>query len=502
MPDDIVPPIMLTLADLTKIIAKGESRTVEFKRSTGELREAMQTLCAFANGDGGRVLVGVRPDGKIVGQQISEQTRHEIAAASERFEPPIEIVVETLDAEPERVVLVLSVAGISDSVPFTYEGRAFERIDNTTRKMTQERYETLLLERAHSRRRWENQEADELTLKDLDAGEVLRIVDAARSSGRLVGPVGRSLPELLDRLGVRRKGKLLRAAVVLFGKTFLPDYPQCELRLARFRGVDKTEFLDQRHVRGPAFKLLEEAELFCQRHFPLPGRIEPGRLQRVDRPLIPPESMREILVNALIHRDYSIAGGAVSLAIFDDRVEVWSAGRFPTGITPESLSKAHPSVQRNPIIAEVFHRAGLIEKWGRGTNRVSDMCRTAGLAPPRFAEIAGAAVVTFVASVAHPAKRSALQPESQPESRPESKPESRPSLDAQILKLLRKGPLSRAELSRGLGQQQVSGQLKVAIKALLEQRRIEYTIPEKPGSRLQKYRLAGGSLQQIRSHRK
>jgi hypothetical protein len=80
--------IAVGLADVTKIIAKGESRTVEFKRSTGELREAMQTLCAFANGEGGRVLVGVRPDGKIVGQQISEQTRHEIAATSERFETP------------------------------------------------------------------------------------------------------------------------------------------------------------------------------------------------------------------------------------------------------------------------------------------------------------------------------------------------------------------------------------------------------------------------------
>ncbi len=102
----------------------------------------------------------------------------------------------------------------------------------------------------------------------------------------------------------------------------------------------------------------------------------------------------------------------MSLANFDDRVEVWSAGRFPSGITPESLSKAHPSMHRNPIITEVFHRAGLNEKWGRGTNRVSDMCRAAGLAPPRFAEVAGAAVVTFVASVAHPAKRSESQPES------------------------------------------------------------------------------------------
>jgi hypothetical protein len=100
--------------------------------------------------------------------------------------------------------------------------------------------------------------------------------------------------------------------------------------------------------------------------------------------------MREILVNALIQRDYSIAGGAVSLAIFDARVEVWSAGRFSPGITPESLTRVHPSVQRNPIIAEVFHRAGLIEKWGRGTNRVAEMCRAAGIAPPGFDEISGA----------------------------------------------------------------------------------------------------------------
>lgn len=137
-----------------------------------------------------------------------------------------------------------------------------------------------------------------------------------------------------------------------------------------------------------------------RRCFPLPGRIEPGRLQRVDRPLIPPDVMREILVNALIHRDYTVAGGAVSLAIFDDRVEVWSAGRFPRGITPESLNEAHLSVQRNPIIAEVFYRAGLIEKWGRGTNRVAEMCRAANVAPPEFAEITGAAVVTFRVPVA------------------------------------------------------------------------------------------------------
>lgn len=85
--------------------------------------------------------------------------------------------------------------------------------------------------------------------------------------------------------------------------------------------------------------------------------------------------------------------------LFDDRVEVWSAGAYPTGISPEMLSHQHDSVQRNPIIAEIFHRAGLIEKWGRGTNRVIEMCRKAGLHPPTFAEITGAVVVRFKAAI-------------------------------------------------------------------------------------------------------
>lgn len=463
---------------LTHLIAKGESATLELKRSTGELREALQTLCAFANGKGGRVVIGVKPNGELVGQQVSEQTFHEIASQRERFEPPIEFEVESVELAPGRSALVLTVAGARDSVPFTFDGRAFERVGNTTRKMAQERYETLLLERGHSRRRWENQEADELTLRDIDRDEVFRIVGIIRSMGRLAGPVGKSLPDVLDRLGLRKNGKLLRAAIVLFGKTFLPDYPQCELRMARFRGLDKTEFLDQRQLRGPAFKLLEEAEIFCQRHFPLPAKIVPSQMRRVETPLIPPDAMREILVNALIHRDYSIAGGAVSLAIFDDRVEVWSAGKYPNGITPDSLTRAHLSVQRNPIIAEAFHRTGLVEKWGRGTNRVAEMCTAAGIAPPEFEEITGAAVVTFRVSVAGA--------ESRAQSGAESKAES---LDERVLAALRAGEQSKSGLATKLGLSSVTGQLNRAVAALLERGLVEQTIPDKPNSRLQRYRL-------------
>jgi len=387
---------------LAALVKEGEGPALEFKRSTGELKEGMQTLCAFLNGSGGVVFFGVRPDDEAEGQEVSDQTLRDVAQAADRFEPPAHVSIHRIKLKAGREVVVAAVEGRRDVRPFTYEGRAYERVGSTTRRMPQAKYEKSLLERAHGTRRWENEPAEGVELRDIDRDEVFRIVEAAKSAGRLIGPIGTRIADVLDRLKLRRDGRILQAAVVLFGKEFLPDYPQCELRMARFRGTDKTEFLDQRHVRGPAFKLLEEAQLFCQRHFPLPGKIVPGKLQRVDTPLIPPDAMREILVNALIHRDYSIAGGAISLAIFDDRVEVWSAGTFPTGITHEKLSKSHQSVQRNPLIADVFYKTGLIEKWGRGTNRVIEMCVEAGIAPPKFEEITGAAVVTFKVNVRGP----------------------------------------------------------------------------------------------------
>jgi ATP-dependent DNA helicase RecG len=92
---------------------------------------------------------------------------------------------------------------------------------------------------------------------------------------------------------------------VVFGQRFLPNYPQCQLRLARFRGLDKTEFNDQRQVHGHALQLMSEATDFLSRHLPIAGRIEPGVFEGVDEPLFPPVALREALVNAFCHRDYS-----------------------------------------------------------------------------------------------------------------------------------------------------------------------------------------------------
>jgi predicted HTH transcriptional regulator len=181
--------------------------------------------------------------------------------------------------------------------------------------------------------------------------------------------------------------------------------------------------------------------------------------------------MREILVNALIHRDYSIAGGAVSLAIFDDRVEVWSTGRFPNGITPEALKRDHLSVLRNPIIADVFHRTGLIEKWGRGTNRVAEMCQAADIAPPDFKEVTGGAVVTFRVPVAGVAT------------------DTTPQVEALLRLLGQRGELSTVEILAGLKLKDRAYVLKSHLTPALAQGFVEMTIPDKPNSRFQKYRL-------------
>jgi len=199
--------------------------------------------------------------------------------------------------------------------------------------------------------------------------------------------------------------------------------------------------------------------------------------------------------NALIHRDYSIAGGAISLAVFDDRVEVWSAGKYPKGITPDMLSRRHPSVQRNPIIADVFYRAGLIEKWGRGTNRVAEMCRAAGIAAPMYEEIGGSVLVTFRVRVGATVRievptGASRRPESSPGRSPEAiVSDARVSLEWRILAALIPGPLGRKGVTLKPGHTSVSGAVKKAISGLLRNERIEYTIPDKPNSRLQEYRL-------------
>jgi ATP-dependent DNA helicase RecG len=388
----------MTFNEIEALVRRGESETTEFKKTTGQLARAAETICGFLNGRGGVVVIGVSPDKEIMGQTVSDSTLQDVAQCLRRFEPPAPVHIERIALQWSiNELLVLRADSSHESRPFTFDGRPYERIGSTTSVMAQEKYQRLLLERAHSSQRWENLPAV-CSLDDLDQEEIRKTVRLGIAAGRMSSSTSTEIADVLDRFGLRGQDQVLNAAVVVFGRPMLRQYSQCQLRMARFRGADKTEFLDQRQTNGHALQLLEEASQFLTRHLPVAGRIEPGLFERADAPLFPPVALREALVNAFCHRDYSIVGSSVSLAIYDDRLEVWSDGTLPFGLTVDDLKRDHLSRPRNPLIAEVFYRRGLVERWGRGTQKIVELCVQAGHPEPEFVEQAGAVGVRFLPS--------------------------------------------------------------------------------------------------------
>lgn len=385
----------MNLQELSDLVRAGESDRVEFKKTTGQLGAGVQTVCAMLNGVGGFVLFGVTPGGRADGQDVSPKTLEEVHNELRRVEPAAFPDVERVLLANGRSVIALRVP--SGGGPYTYDGRPYLRNGPTTIVMPQSIYERKLLERTHATNRWENQPAEGVSLDDLHKDEIIRTTDEAIRRGRMDDPGTRRAHDLLTGMRLIHEDRLLNAAVVLFGKAsrLLPNYPQCLLKMARFRGRDKTEFLDNRQEYGHAFDLLIRAQRFLRDHLPVAGQVVPGLFERVDDPLYPPEALREALANALCHRDYAAGGGSISLAIYDDRLEIASTGPLPFGQTTADLMRPHPSRPWNPLIANVFHRRGVIESWGRGTLKMAELTHRAGLVAPEIEDGVGEVIVRF-----------------------------------------------------------------------------------------------------------
>lgn len=397
---------MILLFQLEQWVASGESETLEFKRSTGELSTGIRAICAMLNHRGGRVLFGVDLNGQILGQNVSDRTIEEIANEIGNIDPPVFPSIDCVETSQGRQVIVVTV-NRGTTQPYSHKGAAYQRVGNTNRKISREEYNRILVERLHSEQRWENQVANNWFVADLDKTEIIRTIEESIRRGRIEDPGTRD-PELLLRgLGLMKEGQLLRAAIVLFG---LEDHleqklPQCMIRVARFRGVDKTEFLDNKQFHGNAFALLAKAERFLRNSLPIAGRIQPTVFERIDDPLYPPVALREALANAICHRDYSLGGGSISIAIYDDRLEITSSGILHFGLTPEDLFNPHDSLPWNPLIARVFFRRGIIESWGRGIIKIAELTALAGLPQPVIEETAGCVTVRFLPTRYIPPKK-------------------------------------------------------------------------------------------------
>lgn len=479
---------MTTLAALQALIALGESETLEFKRSTAELRRAGETLCAFVNGDGGQVLVGVGPKGQLVGQQVADITLRDIAATLEKIEPSARIELDRVALGNGLEVIVFSAPSSRAFVPFVYDDKPYKRVGSTATTMSQDEYMRLLLDRNHARHRWENQPAEGVRLEDLDHEEILRTRASAIEHRRLSASTSMDAADILDRLGLRIDGQLTNAAQMLYGTKFLPRYPQALLKLGRFRGTKITgDILDNQQLHLHAFAMVREAIAWLDRTLPLAARFPKGSIFREDRQPVPAEALRETIINAVIHRDLSLASGYVAIAVFDDRIEVRSVGELPFGLRAEQLSEEHPSKPRNPDLAGAFHRTGAIEVWGRGTNRVIDACLAWGIKAPTFKVEMGVTTVTFHAEI-RPGAEVGKQPGTKPS-------QAVPSLSQAVLSSSQVELLSRAtepktlaELMAIAGHSNRTRFRDEVLAPLLAEQLIEMTVPDKPKSPKQQYR--------------
>ncbi len=452
----------------------------------------MKTVCGMLNALGGFVLFGVSDKGELIGQDITAKTKTDISAELGRLDPPAFPDVETVTLENGKGVIILRVPG---GGLYTYDGRPYIRTGPTTSVMPKAEYERRVVERLHATRRWENEPAAHgVGIKDLDPDEIHLTLSNAIDAGRMERPRKTDTKSILTGLGLIIDGQLTNAAVVLYGRSARLEslYPQCLIQLARFRGKDRlADFSDNRQYWGHAFSLLQRAEAFFKDHTPIAGKVYPDKFKRKDSPAYHPRAFREALANAFCHRDYAVPGASVSVAVYDDRMEIINPGDLHFGITPKALTRPHESRPWNPIIASVFYRAGIIEKWGIGTLNIMDWCRENGNPPPEWKVRAGSVVLTF-----RPLRdKIAGQPESGVESQPESGVESGAELGVesnmtlQILDLLRNDLLSKKEIALKLGKARPTRYLNELIRRLMEQGIVEYTVPEKPNSRLQKYRL-------------
>ena len=366
----------MTLSELENLIEIGECETFEYKESTGQRVDACETLCAFLNGNGGTVVFGVTRKGKLTGQLVSDETRRNLFEVFDKFEPAADIETEWVRVDETHQAIVCKVQR-GNVRPYVYDGRPYKRVQSSTTVMPQEEYERMLSERSGFISEWELRENPRVTMDAIDEEEVFRTAKMAVAVGRLDASADLTDPAvILRKFKLMGDGRPLNGAMVLFGKD-LTFYPQCYLKAAKFQGTTKDVFDDVGiHESGNFFTLFDKAMAFCFKHLKLRGEVK-GKY-REESLEVPADALRESIINALIHRLYTVNGGSVSIAIFDDRVEITNPGNFPSDLPIEKITEVHESFPRNPRVADVLFRRKTIEAWGRGFRAIYSACKREG----------------------------------------------------------------------------------------------------------------------------
>jgi ATP-dependent DNA helicase RecG len=278
------------------------------------------------------------------------------------------------------------------SVAVSLRGRYYYRSGSTKVELTGVELNEFLLKKAG--KTWDDVIEEGATVRDIDDASVAKFIEDSKEKGRMPDTNGLSTFQILEKLKLTEGEKLKRAAIIMFGKDPMRFYPNIQVKIGRF-GTDAADLKFHEVLEGNIVQLLHEVQVQLNYKF-LTRPISFEGFQRVEKDQYPIQALREMLLNALVHRTY--IGATIQMRVFDDKLSIWNEGLLPFGLSLEDLKSDHNSRPRNPLIANACFFAGYIDTWGRGTLKIINACKEAGLPEPETKEMNGGVEVTIFLS--------------------------------------------------------------------------------------------------------
>lgn len=367
-------------------IFSGESKNIEHNVSVPDKSEKyMKTIVAFANTQGGRLFIGI--DDKtheIVGVDSVNlfQIMDSIAnAVSDSCEPQIIPDIEPQTVDGKNIIAVTVEAGKNRPYYLKSKGKeagTYIRVAGTSRLADREKIKELEMEGA--RISWDELTCVGYNVTDEATEKLCKDIEAFRKKAGMTEHTVKKEQLINWKILKQSEGQLLATnAYALLTSDYFPfSKTQC----AVFKGRDRAVFLDKREFTGPIYSQIEEAVDFVLRNIRLGATID--GLVRRERYELPPEAIREMIINAHCHRNL-LDESCIQVAIYDDRLEVTSPGGLYNGLTYEEVMSGHSKI-RNKGIANVFGQMGLVEAWGSGIKRIFSAAEEYGLPQPKVKE--------------------------------------------------------------------------------------------------------------------
>jgi ATP-dependent DNA helicase RecG len=383
---------------IKKQIRDGESAIVEFIADPSDMKRVARTVCAFLNGKGGTVFCGLDEKGNLSALgDANEMVQLLREHLQNKITPHAPLLSVTPDEEDGRRLISVEVPAGTEG-PYVYEGAVYVRRGSDTRPVDAATLHRMLQSAAVTTEIWEKRISTGFEPNDLDYDEITETVRETEQSGRFTFTNPADPIAVLRELGLVRSGQFTQGADVLFAKNPALRHPQIRMRATCFaeeKGSD--EFIDDKIFEGPLAKILERGEKFIKRNMRTSVSFRSTGLQTLDRAEYPSEAIREGLVNALAHRDYNAFHGGVAVRLYATRLEIWNSGHLPNPLKPGDLKKNHPSIPVNPDIVQVLYIRGYMNRIGRGTQKIVNVCRENGLRLPTWKDDATGVTLTLYA---------------------------------------------------------------------------------------------------------